>query len=242
MKATLSTILVLVALGELACAADGSSRAEEDNGDGTAESSTTEPSTTTLPTTTTPTTTLTTSTTDDPSTSTDPSGTGTDDDTSPPDPFEFDESPPEEYAQIDRMGMPAVMATLVTSKDAYNQATPIDDVTAQFVPELSESLGALHAALDDDIVELGFTPCMVDDCGGQVVPLVVPDVLRLDLTAEPGFPNGRRLDDPAVDFMLAAMLLDLEQHDLDTLAELPLNPQANDVELLPDFPYLPEPH
>ncbi len=79
--------------------------------------------------------------------------------------------------------------------------------------------------------------------GGTVAGLVIPDVLRIDPAAPGGFPNGRLLTDPVIDVILAALFLDLNatgQSPL-TLANLPLNPPANDVPFRPDFPYLAPP-
>ena len=44
---------------------------------------------------------------------------------------------------------------------------------------------------------------------------VVPDTLKIDLTAAAGFPNGRKLEDPVIDVTLAVVLLDLTQFHLD---------------------------
>jgi hypothetical protein len=79
---------------------------------------------------------------------------------------------------------------------------------------------------------------------------IVPDVLSLDLSRPgDGFPNGRRPADPAVDLCLALVLLDLEEgtgpagpHRITDLADLPLGPPANDVELGAEFPFLAAPH
>jgi hypothetical protein len=51
---------------------------------------------------------------------------------------------------------------VITSKDDYNKATPADDANGDFVPEIGANVTALHAALDDDFVGLGLTPCAVD--------------------------------------------------------------------------------
>ena len=90
------------------------------------------------------------------------------------------------------------------------------------------------------------TPATVDvgPCFSQLVAgrglasIAVPDVLTLDLTQPPGFPNGRQLQDPVIDLELAALFLDLTQVPLTTLATLPLNPSGNDKPLPGVFPYL----
>ncbi len=85
------------------------------------------------------------------------------------------------------------------------------------------------------------TPCL-----GQTVPgttrtvanLVVPDTVTLDLAGTSGFPNGRRLTDPVIDYTLAVLFLRLSANGTTTLSALPLNPAANDVPFRSTFPYL----
>lgn len=161
---------------------------------------------------------------------------------------------PTDYARVDRMGMPAVSTALVSSamKDAYNDGDPSDDAAATFAPELIANLTGLHGALDDDLGAAGLTPCSMTpdpDCltqevaaGVSVQSLVVPDVLTINTGAAAGFPNGRRLADPVIDVTLAVVLLDLGTHAPDTLATVPVNPPANDVAFLDEFPYLAAPH
>ena len=82
-------------------------------------------------------------------------------------------------------------------------------------------------------------PCLSQ----QVVPgltganLILPDTMPLDVTKPNGFPNGRRLEDPVIDLVLAALFLDLTRHPVDLFAKLPLNPGGNDVPLPGVFPY-----
>jgi hypothetical protein len=161
------------------------------------------------------------------------------------DPFVFDETPPENLAQVDRMGMPAVATAVISAgmKDAYNEATPVDDAASKFAPDIIANITGLHAALDDDLIGLKLTPCDPGtSCVAQGAPLVLPDTLKVDVATASGFPNGRRLADPVIDVTLAVIFLDLSVHAVDTFANLPLNPSANDKEFLPDFPYLATPH
>lgn len=74
--------------------------------------------------------------------------------------------------------------------------------------------------------------------GVSVANLVIPDTLKLDVTKPNGFPNGRGLNDPVVDLTLAVIFLDLTKHPANLLASLPLDPPGNEVQTLPDFPYL----
>lgn len=159
--------------------------------------------------------------------------------------FVFDETPPDELVQVDRMGMPAVAASVISAnmKDAYNEATPADDAASTFVPDIITNLVALHAALDDDLAGIGLTPCdPMTKCANQGAPLVVPDTLKINVGETSGFPNGRRLDNPVIDLTLAVIMLDLALHPVDSFANIPLNPPANDKEFLADFPYLATPH
>lgn len=200
---------------------------------------TTDTTGTTAPTTGAPTTgTPTTETTTSPTTTSPTTGTTGDD------PFMFDETPPGDLVQIDRMGMPAVATAVISSgmKDAYNEATPADDAMQAFVMDIVANVTALHAALDDDLMGAGLTPCALMDCLTVAAPLVVPDTLKIDTNMPSGFPNGRRLADPVVDVTLAVVLLDLMTHAPDVLANLPLNPPMNDKEFLADFPYVADPH
>jgi hypothetical protein len=149
--------------------------------------------------------------------------------------------------RIDRMGMPAVATAVITSKQAYNEADPTDDAAGTFVGEIVNNLTALHAALDDDLIGLGLTPCTVDEAVAQAAPLVVPDVIKVDTSAPSGFPNGRRLTDTVIDVTLAVIFLDVAglgatdgPHTAGTLVGV--NPTANDEAFSAAFPYLAQPH
>lgn len=161
--------------------------------------------------------------------------------------FAFDELDPQAYTRVDRAGRPAVNLLFITSKDSYNEADPADDVNLAFGSEVIAVLQALHNALDDDLTGLGLAPCTVfgdgsGTCIAQLAPLVMPDTLRIAPAEEAGFPNGRGLDDPALDIMLAVALLDLSVHSPGLFASLPLNPPANDVAFQASFPYVAPPH
>lgn len=160
------------------------------------------------------------------------------------DTFDFSDAPDSSFSRVDRMGMPAIATAVISSKDAYNQASPRDDVMGDFVGEITSIVTALHEALDDDLTGAGLIPCDAGDCVGQAAPLVVPDTIKIDVTRTSGFPNGRRLTDPVIDITLAVVLLDLgaEGQTAATLAGLPLNPPANDKAFSGEFPYLAAPH
>lgn len=214
----------------LACGTGGSDRGEGGETD-MADTGTSGSTTTTTTATSATATTLTTDPTNDPDTG----STGDD-------PFVFEVGDPALYDQIDRKGMPAIATVIITSKDDYNHASPEDDADGDFVDEITANLGELRDALEDDLMSQGLTPCAIDVCVSQASPLVVPDVLRVDFTADNGFPNGRELTDPVIDITLAVLLLDLGMHDVTTFVDLPLNPTDADIPPLSDFPYLAEPH
>ena len=175
-------------------------------------------------------------------TNADGSGTAVDGSGTADDGYAFAEDDPSAYARVDRIGLPGVNTALIMSKDAYNQADPAND--ADFVPEISATVTALHDALDDDIMMAGLVPCAPEDCLAVAGPIAVPDTIKIDPAMPSGFPNGRQLDDQAMDIILAVLLLDMgtDGQDPGTLAGLPLNPAANDLPFSGSFPYLAEPH
>ena len=156
--------------------------------------------------------------------------------------YDFRTDDPSAYTRIDRMGMPAIATAVITSKDAYNVADPVDDDAGTFVSEIIANVDFFHAALDDDLTGLGLSPCATAACVAAAAPLVVPDVLSIDVSGDAGFPNGRMLADQAIDITLAVVLLDLNTHPVTFLADLPLNPPANDRPFLANFPFVATPH
>ena len=146
------------------------------------------------------------------------------------------------FQRVDREGMPVVNTTVITSKNAYNAGNPSTDGGAPFVTEIGNNIAAYHTALDAELVALGLDPATNTQSLAQAGPLVIPDVLRINPAQPAGFPNGRRLQDPTPDLTLAVVLLDLGTHPANTLANLPLNPAANDKAFLTAFPYLATPH
>ncbi|MEE2829832.1 MAG: DUF4331 family protein [Myxococcota bacterium] len=189
---------------------------------------------------------------DDDSSSDDDDSSGDDDDSAPAG-YAFSTTDFGEYTRVDRIGMPAVATALISSenKDAYNAANPSDDVNGDFGADIVGTIFFLHhgtdpadgnTGLDDDLTGLGVTPCTAlgdgtGTCVAQGAPLVFPDTLKIDTSAEAGFPNGRMLTDPVIDVTLAVLLLDLSVHTAGDLVGA-LNPAANDVGFEDEFPYL----
>ena len=173
--------------------------------------------------------------------------------------FSFSAQPPSAYTRVDRMGGPVTATVLITAahKDLYNSTNPADD--GQYAAEEINTLKYLHYELDPQLASLGlascartcssFSTCNVDLCVQQAVPLVIPDLLHLDLTKPDGFPNGRLFSDSVVDRVLAVALLDLTTPGTcgsgactgDTFVNIPLNPPQNDKAFGLDFPYLADP-
>ncbi|HEY6815304.1 MAG TPA: DUF4331 family protein [Croceibacterium sp.] len=92
-------------------------------------------------------------------------------------------------------------------------------------------------------VENCFTQAIPGTGGQTLRSLIIPDTLKLDLSRPSGFPNGRDLDDKVIDITLAALFLDfgVTGQSPDTLANLPLNPPANDRPFSATFPFLAPP-
>jgi hypothetical protein len=235
------TVAIVLALAAVACGepaqdrGDGESAGVDDTGDETSGGTTPAPTTGDTPS---PTTTASTTAT----ATTDPSDTDAETTDGGEDPFVFEDGDPTAYGRIDRLGMPGVATMLVDDVDAYNDGDPQDDAAELYLPEIVARMSALHDALDDDLIAAGLTPCALLDCVQQVRSLILPDVMRVDFTAPAGFPNGRRPVDPALDLTLAVILLDLTEHGVTTLADLPLNPPAGDLTPPEAFPYFAAPH
>lgn len=180
------------------------------------------------------------------------------------DAYGFRTTSPANYTQIDRMGMPAVSTALISSanKDNYNKATPAEDGNGNFQNDIIQNLSAIHGKVRDDVVGVGLTPCStstlgigidVTPCvtqriaqgGPTVASLAIPDTIKIDPTANAGFPNGRLLADPVMDVTLSILLLDMTAHTPTVLVGV-LNPTANDKgqegAFLTTFPYLHPPH
>lgn len=82
------------------------------------------------------------------------------------------------------------------------------------------------------------TPCLTQMVAGRrVQDILIPDQLELDLSQPAGFPNGRDLDDPVIDLILAAIFLDLSRHPVTTLVNVPVNPNVFDQPLRQSFPF-----
>jgi hypothetical protein len=154
---------------------------------------------------------------------------------------------------------------------------PTSDVAGIYTDQIGDALNLLHIGtgvagngLNDDLTGVNLPVCrhpsdldVGDECVRQAAPFIIPDVLTIDTTAAAGFPNGRQLEDRVMDIILALVLLDVDDAQLDptpdpdpngvpltvlfdldpaTEGDQPLNPAANDVDFLADFPYVAPPH
>lgn len=167
--------------------------------------------------------------------------------------YQFASDPPSAYTQIDRhaaveAGTVGIAATaglgIAPIRDEYNASNPQEDAAGVWLSEISASVTALHGALDDDLTAAGLAPASVAQSLAQAGPVIVPDTIKYNPDLPTGYPNGRRLKDQVVDRTIAAALLALGTNGqtIDTLANLPLNPPANDVSFKARFPYLADPH
>ena len=177
--------------------------------------------------------------------------------------FVFATEAPSAYVQVDRIGVPAVNTALVSSKDDYNKSNPTEDAESKWAGELVANLTGLHEVLRDDLMGAGLarcstgmgleapadggvdvTPCLGQEVLGNVTVqgAVIPDVLNVVPSLPAGFPNGRKLEDPVIDIVLAVILLDItaDGQDATSLVGV-LNPAQNDInggEFNDSFPYL----
>ncbi|AXQ28672.1 hypothetical protein D0B54_08260 [Solimonas sp. K1W22B-7] len=179
-------------------------------------------------------------------------------------PFAFQTAAPGQYFRVDRMGEPATATVLISSatpaptapgnpanpngtlRDAFNRADPAGDA-ADFGAGFVARLKLISFELGPNLRSFGLTTCSVqgatpdatniDVCLAQAAGVVLPDVISLNPNnALPdSWPNGRYFDDPVVDRLVAAALLNISvpvppatapPHTINTLAGLPLNPAA----------------
>lgn len=151
--------------------------------------------------------------------------------------------------------------TFNNQRDALNRGDPINDArdfAGLFtVGSQSNSLRNIHYKVGPALRALGLTPCSTETvtpptsnaqvdisaCVAVVAPVVLPDVITYDLSAAPGWPNGRGFDDPVVDRLLSAALLRISgpspPHTLNTLVGV-INPTRDEsgTSLPAAFPHL----
>jgi hypothetical protein len=122
----------------------------------------------------------------------------------------FASSKTKPYVIIDRLGHPTVTEFMIpiSKKSSFNQSAPHQDlqevrlIAIDHVTEIRTNLSSLpefNLFLDKTTAELA-------------VDTMIPDVLTLDPTQSQTYPNGRKLEDDAVDVGLK-LLLDLDVDD-----------------------------
>lgn len=129
--------------------------------------------------------------------------------------------------------------TFNNQRDALNRGDPINDgrdfAGLLTIGTQSNSLRNIHYEVGPALRALGLTPCStemvtppssnaqvdISACVAVVAPVILPDVITYDVSAAPGWPNGRGYDDPVVDRLLSAALLKVSgtspPHTLNTL-------------------------
>ena len=146
-------------------------------------------------------------------------------------------------------------------RDALNRGDPVNDARdfagLMTVGPQSNALRNIHYKVGPALRALGLTPCStetvtppagsaqvdISTCVAQAAPVILPDVITFDLSAAPGWPNGRGYDDPVVDRLLAAALLRISgnapPHTINTLVGV-INPTRDETgTVLPAaFPHL----
>ena len=110
-----------------------------------------------------------------------------------------------DFVKRDRMGMPAINTALIPSgmKDDFNAGDPADD-PENFRETMLASIRGLRSAVS---AVPGFP---AEDSPGlapeDVVGVVNPDVLTIDLSSPTVWPNGRGLTDEVIDGTLGVVL------------------------------------
>jgi len=137
-------------------------------------------------------------------------------------------------------------------RDAFNRGEPTNDAR-DFAGILTtgpqpNSLRNIHFEVGPSLRAAGLTPCSTETisppvnntqvdiatCVAQAAPVILPDVLTFDFGAvpNPGWPNGRSFDDPVVDRLLAAALLQISgagaPHNINTLVGV-INPTGDET-------------
>ena len=136
--------------------------------------------------------------------------------------------------------------TFNDQRDALNRGDPVNDARdfagMMTTGPQSNALRNIHYEVGPQLRALGLTPCSTETvtppatnadvnisvCVAQAAPVILPDVITFDFAAAAGWPNGRGFDDPVVDRLLAAALLNLSTHSLNTLVGV-INPTIDET-------------
>ncbi len=145
------------------------------------------------------------------------------------------------YKTVDRMGNPAVNTALIpfNKKNAYNASNVKADAAGTFLPDIAATITQLGLGTDDAHigalanVAVFFGDLLRLDTTRPNGDLNTPDTLLGGGAGANGFPNGRRLRDDTIDFILTQLANGATTGD---------NVDANDVPLMDTFPFLALPH
>ena len=159
-----------------------------------------------------------------------------------------------EFPPLDANGSPLNPGNPVNNfndqRDAFNRGDPANDAR-DFAGLLTtgpqpNSLRKIHFEVGPQLRSLTLTPCSTETvvppandaqvniatCVAVVAPVVLPDVITFDFSATAGWPNGRGFDDPVVDRLFAAALLQISgagaPHNINTLVGV-INPTGDET-------------
>ena len=138
----------------------------------------------------------------------------------------------------DRMGAALFNAALMPPgemKEAFNQASPSDDV-ATFRAAAVGSVGFLRGVADEVLGGMQDGGPLGDLTPDAVGAALTPDVVNVDFSQPLVFPNGRGLADDVLDLTFGVVM---NRGGAEGVSD---GIDANDMPFLATFPYLGEPH
>ena len=135
--------------------------------------------------------------------------------------------------QVDRMGVPAINTALIgfADKDKYNASTPLEDSKGKFVK--SDIVPTLQALGTSGLPAGPGQPLTGNALAAYNLAVARGDILRLNISAAAGFPNGRQLSDPVIHTLLTVLTNGAVTSD---------GVDANDVPFATTFPFFAPPH
>ena len=146
------------------------------------------------------------------------------------------------YKTVDRIGNPAINTALIpfNKKNAYNASNVKADAAGTFLPDIAATITQLGLGTNDAHigalanVAVSFGDVLKLNTDSSVAPNGTDTASRAGGGSGPnGFPNGRRLKDDTIDFILTQLANGATTGD---------GVDANDVPLLDTFPFLQVPH
>ncbi len=137
------------------------------------------------------------------------------------------------FKTIDRMGNPAISVAFVPYdvKNSYSTASAKDDVALKFAPQITQTLQDL--GLTDNPPEAAYTILTGIAIAKGDLLILDTSIVNTGTNAQAAFPNGRRVQDDVIDYILTKI-----NHQT-TLSD---GVNASDTTLPATFPYLGLPH